>query len=71
VKRRRLPHSITLIICTIYDVGEEDGKAFIAMEYLDGGTLKHAIGGRPMELETLLTLGIEIAECHFAGIPQA
>jgi integrase len=49
-------------ICTIYDIGKENGTAFIAMEYLDGTTLKHQIGGKPMELETLLTLGIEIAE---------
>jgi len=59
-------------ICTIYDVGEQDGKAFIAMEYLDGATLKHLITGRPMELERLLDLGIEVTEgldaAHSEGI---
>src|ERR1700741_3300912 len=45
-------------ICTIHDLGEQDGKAFLAMEFLDGMTLKHRIGGRPGEAEVLLGLGI-------------
>src|SRR5215467_15283451 len=49
-------------ICTIHDIGEEEGQAFIVMEFLDGATLKHLIGKRPMELETVLALGIEIAD---------
>ena len=59
-------------ICTIHDIGEVDGKAFIAMEFLEGATLKHRIGRRPMEVETLLALGIEISDAldaaHVKGI---
>ena len=59
-------------ICTIHDIGEENGKAFIAMEFLEGKTLKHIIAGRPLELERLLEVAIGVTEglnaAHSKGI---
>src|ERR1700733_9761260 len=59
-------------ICTVYEIGEEYGQTYIAMEYLDGVTLKHRIGGQPMETDAILELGIQVADgldaAHTEGV---
>jgi eukaryotic-like serine/threonine-protein kinase len=58
-------------ICTIHDIGEADGQAFIAMEFLDGATLKHIIAGQPIELDQFLNISIQVADALDAAHSEA
>ena len=58
-------------ICTIHDIGDANGQAFIVMEFLEGMTLKHRIAGRPMEIQTLLDVAVQVAEGLNAAVPAA